>query len=86
MISAKLKIKISVYFVTSVFSFILNIASTNLQYENENKQMDMDVFDHQEIKSGTVFLCFDTHVFYSLILAADIVFYLSFVSINDNFF
>ena len=41
--------------------------------------MDTDAFDVQE---GTVFLRFD--IFYSLILAADIVIYLSFVIINDN--
>ena len=44
---AKLKIKIFVYFVTSVCSFISNIVLTNLQHENENKQMDIDL---QEMK------------------------------------
>ena len=45
--------------------------------------MDTDVFNLQEIKkSGTVSLCFD--IIYSLILAADIVVYLSFVIINGN--
>ena len=70
-ICEKLKIKISVYIVTSVFSFILNIFPTNLKHENENKQMDINTFVLQRIKSGSVFLCFD--IIYSLILAADIV-------------
>ena len=46
----KVEIKVSVYFVTSVFSFILNIVSTNLYHENENKQTDTNIFDLQEIK------------------------------------
>ena len=50
MTCAKLKIKISVYFVTSVFSFSLNIVSTNLWHENENKQTNTGEFDLQEIK------------------------------------
>ena len=69
----------SVYFVTSVFRFILNIVSTN-----ENYQMNTDAFGLQEIKRvGQSFYFFD--IFYSVILAAtDIVFYLSFVIINGN--
>ena len=60
--------KISVYFVTIiVFSVILNIVTTNLQHENENKQMTTYAFDLQKIKSKTVFLCFDST--YSLIVA-----------------
>ena len=59
MICARLKIKTSVYFVTSLFNFILNIVSTNLQHENENKQMDTDEFDIQEIKnSGALIFMF----------------------------
>ena len=50
MINTKLKIKISVYVVINVFSFILNIDSTNLKYENENKQIDTEASDLQEIK------------------------------------
>ena len=50
MIYVKLKIKITVYFVTSVFSFILKIVSTNLWHENESKLIDTDAFDLQEIK------------------------------------
>ena len=79
-----MKIIIYVDFVTSVFSFILNIVSTNLQSINQNKQMETDTFDLQDIKSGTVFLSID--MFYSLILAADIVIYLSFISMNGNLF
>ena len=46
-------------------------------------KMDTDAFDFQEIKkNGAVLLSFDT--FYSLIVAADIVIYLSFVIINVN--
>ena len=37
--------KITVYFVTRVVSLILNISSTNQQYENENKQKDTTAFD-----------------------------------------
>ena len=39
--------KISVYFVTSVFSFTLNIYRVN---KSLAKQMDIDAFDLQEIK------------------------------------
>ena len=56
-------------------SFLHIIVSTNLWHENENTQKDTDAFDFQEIKSGAVLLYFDN--FYSLILAADIVIYLS---------
>ena len=60
MICAKLIIKISIYFVTNVFSFLKNIVSTNLQHKNKNKQIDTDAFDFQEIKRvGQSFLCFD---------------------------
>ena len=56
----KLKFKISVHFVTSVFSFILNIVSTNPHHDNENKLMKTDEFDHQEIKRvEQSFLCFN---------------------------
>ena len=75
MICAKFRIKI---FVTSVFMFILNIVSTNLQHGN--KQMDIDAFELQEIKSGAVIL----KVFNSLILAVVIVIYLFFIIINYN--
>ena len=48
MVCAMLNIKISVYFVRCVFSFILNIAATDLQHGNENKQMDTVAFDPQK--------------------------------------
>ena len=38
-VCAKLNIKISAYFEPSVLSLILDIFSTNLKHENENKQM-----------------------------------------------
>ena len=43
------KLKINLYIFISVFSFILNIVSTNFKYENECKQMDTDAFARQEI-------------------------------------
>ena len=46
--------------------------------------MDINAFDLQEIKSWTVFLCFDIFFIYSLILAADIVIYLFVIIINGN--
>ena len=49
MICTKWKIIISVYFVKKVVCFILNIVSTNLYHENENKLTDT-AFDLQEIK------------------------------------
>ena len=49
MICAKLKIELYGYFVTSVFSFILNIASKQLWHENI--QTDTNAFDFQEIES-----------------------------------
>ena len=39
---------LSVYFVTSVI--LLNIVSTIMKLENENKLMDTDAFDLQELK------------------------------------
>ena len=70
---AKLKIKIFVYFVTNVFSFILNIVSTNLHHENENKQKGTDAFDiSRNKKSGAIFY------------VLKFVIYLSFVIINGN--
>ena len=62
MISANLKIKISVYCVTNVFIFILNIGSTNLKLGNENKQMDTDGLDLQEIKRVGQSFCFDIFI------------------------
>ena len=46
------------YFVTSVFIYILNIVSTNLYLENQNKQIDLDAFYFNLFykKSGTVSL------------------------------
>lgn len=57
-----LKIRISIYFIKSVFIFILNIVSINLYHENE--LMNTDAFYLQEIKRGNS-------------LAPDIVIYLS---------
>ena len=47
---AKLKVNISVSFVISVFSFILNAVSTKLYHKNENRLIDFDAFNLQEIK------------------------------------
>ena len=59
-ICAKLKVKVSVYFVTRMFSFILNIVSTKPKHKNENRKIDFDAFYLQEIKRvGAVFLYFD---------------------------
>ena len=56
LLSTKLNIKISVFIVTSVFSSILTIVSTNLQHEN--KQMDTETFDLPEINGvDTVVYC-----------------------------
>ena len=82
MLCTQMRIKITVYIVTSVFSFILNCVSTNLLHENEIKEVGTDAFHLQEIKYRAVFLCFD--IFYSLIFAAVIIIYLSFVILNDN--
>ena len=49
MICAVLKIKIFVYFVTSGLSLILNFISTT---GDNDKQMDTDALDLQEIKRG----------------------------------
>ena len=48
--------------------------------------MDTDAFNLQDIKCETEdsFSCFD--IFYSLILAADFVIYLSFVILNGIYF
>ena len=34
------KVKVSVYFVTSLFDFTLNIASTKLWHKKENRRID----------------------------------------------
>ena len=44
--------------------------------------MDRNAYDLQNLKSGTVFLYFD--IFNSLILADNIIFYLSFAIIYGN--
>ena len=49
-ICAKLKVKLSVYFVPSMFSFIANIVSTKPKNKNENRKIDFDEFYLQEIK------------------------------------
>ena len=83
-ICAKLKVKVSVYFVTSMFSFILRIVSTKPKHENENR-IDFDAFYLQEIKnSGAVFFIYTFDNFYSLILPDNIVISLSLVIINAN--
>ena len=43
-------VKVSVYFVTNVFSFFLNILLTKLQHKNENRRINVDTFDFQEIE------------------------------------
>ena len=73
------KVPDSVYFVTSVFMFILNIISIKLQQKTENRRINFDAFDLQENKMrGTVFL-FQFDNLYSLILADNTVIYFSFV-------
>ena len=47
-VCAKLKVKVSVNFVTSLISFILNIVSAKLYHKNENRHFDFDSFDLQE--------------------------------------
>ena len=65
-VSTKLKVKVSVYLVTDVFSFIFSLVSTKLQHKNENRRSDFDAFAFQEIKKvGLSFYFFDK--FYSLI-------------------
>ena len=46
-ICAKLKVKISIYFVTNMFSFILHSDKTD---KNETRKIDFDEFYLQEIK------------------------------------
>ena len=67
-VCAKLKVKVSVYFVTFLFIFILNIVSTKLWHKIEYRH----IWPPGNIKSGAVyFLYFDN--FYSLILTDNIV-------------
>ena len=49
-ICTKLKVKVSVYFITSMFIFILNIVSTKPKHKNKNRKIDFDAFYLQEIK------------------------------------
>ena len=56
---------------------------TKLYHININKKNDINAFGLQNIKkSGAVFLYFE--IFYSLILADNIIIYLSFVLIYGN--
>ena len=45
---AKLKIKVSVYFVTRMFSFIFNIVSTQIKHKNENRRIDFDTLNFRK--------------------------------------
>ena len=75
--------KISVYFITSMFSFILNIVSTKPKHKNEIRMIDFDAFYLQEIKGmGQSFYNFDN--FNPLILPDNVVIYLSLVNICGN--
>ena len=49
-----------------MFSLILNIISTNVQYENEIKQMDTDTYDLQEIKKWDILFMFRHFLFLTL--------------------
>ena len=49
-ICVNLKAGISVYFVTNMFSFILNIVPTKLKHKYENRMINFDTFYLQEIK------------------------------------
>ena len=71
------RIKVTIYYVTNVNRSILNIVSTKLQHKNINKQKDRDAFDLQNLKTMGQSFYFDN--FHSLILADNIVFYLSFI-------
>ena len=82
-ICAKMKVKVSVYFVINIFSFILNIVSTKAKHKNENRKIDFDALYLQEIKRvGQSFYTVDN--FCSLILSDNIVIYLSLVIIYGN--
>ena len=75
MACAKKIVNVLLYFVTNMFSFILNIVSTKLLQKNENRLIDFDAFDLQEIKRvGQPFYIF---ILYSLILADDFIFHWS---------
>ena len=78
MICANLKVKMSVYFVLSVFSFYLRYCFN--RYQNQNKQMNTDAFELQEIKRVEQ----SFYVLTNFILAAEIVIYLPFVIINGK--
>ena len=59
-------LKVSVYFVTNIFSVILNIVSTKPKHKNEDRNIDFDAFYLREIKVGwQSFYTFEN--FYSLI-------------------
>ena len=82
-ICAKVKVKESVYFTTSMFSFILNIVSPKPEHKNENRKIDFDAFFLQEIKRvGQSFYILT--IFYYRILPNNIVIYVSLIIIYDN--
>ena len=62
-ICTKLKVKISVYFVTNIFSFILNIILTKPKHKTENRKIDFDAFYLREIKgvgqSSEIYKCYN---------------------------
>ena len=50
------KLKVSVYFATSMFNFILNVVSTNLKHEMKLlDELIFNAFDLKEVNSGTLF-------------------------------
>ena len=56
-VCATFKVKLTVDFVTSMFSFTLNTVSIILQHNKyENRQNDFDAFGLQRNKEWTVFL------------------------------
>ena len=66
-----------------LFSFTLNIVQTKLKHKHENRRIDFDAFDLQELKKNVADLLY-FGIFYSLILPDNFDIYLSFVVTCGN--
>ena len=79
-VKLKVKISVTVFFVISMFSCILNIVSIKPEHKNENGKINFDAFCRQEIKRvGSIFIFWQ---FYSLLIPDNIKFiYLTLVII-----
>ena len=67
-VCAKLKVEVSIYFVTSVILVLSEIlCQQNCRLKNEKRRIDFDVFDRQEKKSRDSIFIFWQFLFFNFI-------------------